>query len=77
MLNADLSQIMSCLFIESSFSFPVINMPTRQKYFTPAQVAAHNSPDDIWVSFLGKVYDLTPLIKKHAGLVVIYPFFCL
>ena len=40
---------------------------TRPRFFTPAEVAAHNAPDDLWVSFLGKVFDLTSLAKKHAG----------
>ena len=40
---------------------------TRQRYFTPTQVSEHNSPEDLWVSFLGKVYDLSALAKKHTG----------
>mmetsp|Transcript_46802 Transcript_46802/g.117264 ORF Transcript_46802/g.117264 Transcript_46802/m.117264 type:complete len:237 (+) Transcript_46802:80-790(+) len=37
-------------------------------HFTPSEVAAHNSSqDDCWVSFLGRVYDLTPLLIEHAG----------
>lgn len=39
----------------------------RPKYFTPAEVAAHNSATDLWVSFLGKVWDLTPLVSRHEG----------
>lgn len=39
----------------------------RPKYFTPAEVAAHNTADDLWVSFLGKVCDLTPLMSRHKG----------
>lgn len=39
----------------------------RPRYFTPAEVSAHNAPSDCWVSFLGKVYDLTPLCKENAG----------
>lgn len=42
--------------------------PTRRpKYYTPNEVSIHNTLKDIWVSFLGKVYDLTPLCKKYAG----------
>ena len=37
------------------------------KYFTPEEVAAHNTPGDCWVSFHGKVYNLTPLYEKYAG----------
>lgn len=36
-------------------------------YFTPAQVAQHNFPEDCWVSWLGCVYNLTDVIKSHAG----------
>eukprot|EP00049_Salpingoeca_infusionum_P002810 m.60098 g.60098 ORF g.60098 m.60098 type:complete len:217 (-) comp11800_c1_seq1:185-835(-) len=36
-------------------------------YFTPAQVGAHNSSDDLWVSFLGHVYDLTAFVAEHEG----------
>lgn len=39
----------------------------RPKYFTPNEVANHNTAKDIWVSFLGKVYDLTPLIEEYSG----------
>ena len=41
---------------------------TRPKYFTPNEVAIHNTVDDLWVSFLGKVYDLTTLCEKYKGL---------
>ena len=37
-------------------------------YFTPNEVSLHNTIDDIWVSYLGKVYDLTPLIEEHKGI---------
>lgn len=36
-------------------------------YFTPNDVSSHNAPDDCWVSFLGHVYDLTPLMEQHKG----------
>mmetsp|Transcript_38151 Transcript_38151/g.90139 ORF Transcript_38151/g.90139 Transcript_38151/m.90139 type:complete len:236 (-) Transcript_38151:101-808(-) len=44
-------------------------MDERTKmHFTQAEVAAHNSPyDDCWVSFLGRVYDLTKLIHDNPG----------
>ena len=31
------------------------------------QVAAHSSPDDVWVSFHGHVYDLTKLVADNEG----------
>jgi cytochrome b involved in lipid metabolism len=37
------------------------------RYFTPKDVANHNSASDCWVSFLGKVYNLTPLIRDFKG----------
>lgn len=39
----------------------------RPKYFTPNEVSVHNTADDLWVSFLGKVYNLTPLCEKYKG----------
>ena len=40
---------------------------SRPRYYTPKEVAAHNAPGDCWVSYLGKVYDLTSLCKEHTG----------
>ena len=37
----------------------------RSRYYTPNEVALHNTPSDLWVSFLGKVYDLTDLVKAN------------
>lgn len=45
----------------------------RPKYFTPTQVAAHNTHSDCWVSFLGRVYNLTPLCERHAGDILLKP----
>ena len=42
-------------------------MSKRPKYFTPNEVSIHNTAKDIWVSFLGKVYDLTPFVETNAG----------
>ncbi|KAJ3039814.1 Cytochrome b5 domain-containing protein 1 [Rhizophlyctis rosea] len=39
--------------------------PTR--YFTPAEVELHNSPHDLWISWLGDVYDLTKLAEEMQG----------
>jgi cytochrome b involved in lipid metabolism len=38
-----------------------------QRWFTPADVAQHNSASDCWVSFLGKVFDLTSLIHENGA----------
>ena len=40
----------------------------RTKFFTPSEVAIHSTINDCWVSFLGKVYDLTPLCEIYKGL---------
>ncbi|XP_040887787.1 cytochrome b5 domain-containing protein 1 [Toxotes jaculatrix] len=45
----------------------------RPRYFTPAEVAAHNTAGDLWVSFLGKVCDLTPLMSRHKGDALLLP----
>lgn len=42
--------------------------PTSKiRYYLPSDVVLHNKPNDIWVSFLGKVCDITPLIKEFKG----------
>ncbi|KAG8236761.1 hypothetical protein J437_LFUL015826, partial [Ladona fulva] len=46
---------------------------TLASYFTPYEVALHNSKDDLWVSYLGRVYDLTSLVKEFYGLDAIKP----
>ncbi|XP_059377611.1 cytochrome b5 domain-containing protein 1 isoform X2 [Carassius carassius] len=45
----------------------------RPKYFTPNEVSVHNTLNDIWVSYLGKVYDLTPLLEEYKGDVLLKP----
>ncbi len=39
----------------------------RQPYFSKDEVALHNVQSDCWVSFFGKVYDLTALVNEHKG----------
>ena len=39
----------------------------RPKYFTPREVSLHSTLDDLWLSYLGKVYDLTPLVNEFKG----------
>ena len=41
-----------------------------QRYYTPSEVAAHNRADDLWVSFFGRVYDLTTLVGENPGSLV-------
>ncbi|XP_014382376.1 cytochrome b5 domain-containing protein 1 isoform X3 [Alligator sinensis] len=45
----------------------------RPRYFTPREVEAHARPRDLWVSFLGRVHDLTPLAREHPGDVLLRP----
>lgn len=40
---------------------------TRPRFFTPAEVAAHDTVDDLWVSCLGRVCDLSPLVTRYRG----------
>ena len=35
------------------------------RYFTPNEVMRHNTEDDAWVSVLGKVLELTPLVAQY------------
>ena len=44
-----------------------MSSPARNRYFTANEVCLHNTADDLWVSFLGKVFDLTPLCEKYKG----------
>eukprot|EP00958_Prasinococcus_capsulatus_P030333 scaffold8066_cov403-Prasinococcus_capsulatus_cf.AAC.2 len=48
---------------------------TPRRYYTPAEVATHNWEGDCWVSFLGDVYDLTPLVEEHRGILA-KPILC-
>lgn len=40
---------------------------SEEKYFTPAEVELHNAPEDCWLSWLGNVYDLSPLTSPNRG----------
>lgn len=35
---------------------------TKQRFYTSQDVLIHNTANDCWVSYFGKVYDLTKLI---------------
>ncbi|KAM8898510.1 cytochrome b5 domain-containing protein 1 [Spinachia spinachia] len=43
------------------------------RFFTPAEVSAHNSEADLWLSFLGRVWDVTPLVDLHKGDALLLP----
>ena len=38
-----------------------------RQYYTPQEVAKHNTANDCWVSFFYEVYDLTNIIQKNYG----------
>jgi hypothetical protein len=38
-----------------------------KQYYTSADVAKHNSSHNCWVSWSGRVYDLTPLLAEYTG----------
>jgi cytochrome b involved in lipid metabolism len=46
------------------------HLPKPQKlrrYYTPEEVALHQTHDDCWVSFFNGVYDLTKLLADNAA----------
>eukprot|EP01136_Pigoraptor_vietnamica_P002180 Opistho-1_new@29777 len=45
----------------------------RPRYFTPSEVEMHSTPTDCWVSFLGRVYDLTSLCEENQGSILLKP----
>ncbi|XP_018335859.1 cytochrome b5 domain-containing protein 1-like isoform X2 [Agrilus planipennis] len=56
-------------------------MPKEQKYtrktdriyIAPFEVALHNQPEDCWVSFLGKVFNLTKLVQEFKNTDLVKP----
>jgi len=50
-----------------------ISTMVRPKYYTPAEVSVHNTLEDLWLSFLGRVYDFTSLVDKCKGSVLLKP----
>lgn len=48
-------------------SLPRDYLVGKGQYIAPFEVAIHNKPEDCWVSLLGKVLDITPLIKEYEG----------
>ncbi len=36
-----------------------------RNFYTPAEVALHNTADDCWVSFFNQVFDITRLIQEN------------
>lgn len=50
-----------------------MDLDERPKYYTPNEVSVNNTPRNLWVSFLGHVYNLTPLADKFCGDVLLKP----
>lgn len=42
-----------------------------ETYILPSQVAKHNGENDCWVSFHGKVCDLTQLLAQNRGIFIV------
>ncbi|KAJ7324807.1 hypothetical protein JRQ81_017827 [Phrynocephalus forsythii] len=52
---------------------PVAINSYRSRYYTLCEVSVHNRPWDFWVSFLGRVYDLSPLAVANQGDILMKP----
>ncbi|CAI9741564.1 Hypothetical predicted protein [Octopus vulgaris] len=50
----------------------MVSLP-KIRYFTRKEISHHNMPDDLWVSFMGRVYDLTDLCNREKGNVLLKP----
>ena len=42
-------------------------VPTNGEIITTAELAKHKTKEDCWISYKGKVYDLTNWLPKHPG----------
>ena len=51
-----------------------VNFKAPDRYFTPAEVELHNAESDLWLSWLGHVYDLTSLSQEYKGKNIYYKF---
>ncbi|KAJ0682055.1 Delta(8)-fatty-acid desaturase [Helianthus annuus] len=48
--------------------FSVLNsIANGKKYITSKELKKHNNPNDLWISILGKVYNVTEWAKEHPG----------
>ncbi|KAJ3215374.1 Cytochrome b5 domain-containing protein 1 [Dinochytrium kinnereticum] len=53
--------------MERSMSARTKVTPDLSRYYTRAEVELHNAPTDLWISWLGMVYDLTVLAEERKG----------
>ena len=44
-----------------------MDLPVKNKYFTPTDVAAHNQRDDCWIIINNHVYDVSKYLSSHPG----------
>eukprot|EP00658_Telonema_sp_P-2_P081832 TRINITY_DN8493_c0_g1_i4.p1 TRINITY_DN8493_c0_g1~~TRINITY_DN8493_c0_g1_i4.p1 ORF type:complete len:238 (-),score=59.17 TRINITY_DN8493_c0_g1_i4:288-1001(-) len=42
--------------------------PCHRRYYTPSELAQHNTPDDCWLSWFGDIYDLSPVLEQNTGI---------
>ncbi|TMW64628.1 hypothetical protein Poli38472_011508 [Pythium oligandrum] len=47
---------------------PVSTRTRALRYYTPREVAMHNTGEDCWVSIFHRILDLSELIQEHRGL---------
>ncbi|XP_077170485.1 cytochrome b5 domain-containing protein 1 [Paroedura picta] len=45
----------------------------RPRYYSAKEVSVHTRPWDLWVSFLGRVHDLSRLASEHKGDLLLKP----
>jgi len=54
-------------FADNVFKGDIPKVYELKRYYTPGDVAKHNSVHDCWVSYFNNVYDLTPLLAEYEG----------
>lgn len=61
------SASIAALLLNNTEPFIRLDAPTQGPLYTPDDVSAHNTKDDLWVVLNGKVYDLTEFLPNHPG----------
>lgn len=61
----------------SNSEAPVQNtIPLENSLVTAEELSKHNSQQDCWIAYKGKVYDLTSFLPKHPGSAAAISPFC-